>query len=101
MSCEAPGTTRRPAPLWGLLAGLAGAGLLVGGAAAVPRPAPVGATITIDGDLADWSFPLANPANTTADGDASTIACASSTDRDCPVQSVEGDLRRFAWTWDA
>jgi hypothetical protein len=63
-------------------------------------------TITIDGSMADWAPVLANPLQTTRDGDGSSPAivvdCARySTDRDCPQTGGAGnDLQAFAWTFD-
>ena len=64
------------------------------------------ATIAIDGSMADWAAVLANPLQTTRDGDGSSPAivvnCALySTDRDCPQTGGAGnDLQAFAWTFD-
>ncbi|HET8540819.1 MAG TPA: Ig-like domain-containing protein [Anaeromyxobacter sp.] len=64
-------------------------------------------TIAIDGGFADWDAVLANPAQTTHDGDGSSPAikanCALySTDRDCPMTGGAGnDFLTFAWTYDA
>lgn len=81
---------------------LAGAALLVALALPARGAPPLARTISIDGDLSDWSEVLANPANVSHDGDGSTLACAQSTDRDCPVPGGPAfDLSRFAWTWDA
>lgn len=66
------------------------------GAATPPRSE----TIALDGDVADWALVLGNPANASRDGAGSSGACATSTDRDCPVASDHEDLVRFAWTWD-
>src|SRR5574341_956670 len=64
-------------------------------------------TITIDGSIGDWDAVLANPLQTTRDGDGSssniTANCPLySTDRDCPMGGGAGnDLYSFAWTYDA
>src|SRR5688572_9483331 len=61
---------------------------------------PTRTAIAIDGDLSDWALVLANPANTTRDGDGSTIPCSASTDLDCPIADPSADITRFGWTWD-
>ena len=43
--------------------------------------APTSTTITLDGEFADWSLVLENPANAARDGDG-TIRCELATDRD-------------------
>lgn len=53
------------------------------------------ATITLDGDLADWAAIHADPDNNVCDGPSGGL-----TDRDAPVQSVGRDLTHFAYTWD-
>ena len=64
-------------------------------ASAVSR-ALVLTSITIDGNMADWSGVLADPFQLAADGPAGGLA-----DRDAPVGSTGRDLTGFAWTWDA
>ena len=82
-----------------LLAAAILATTLLGGAR-LEAAVPTLVTITVDGDVSDWSAVLRNPLNTSRDGDGSTIPCANSTDRDCPIDAPEHDLARFAWTWD-
>jgi uncharacterized repeat protein (TIGR01451 family) len=53
-------------------------------------------TITIDGDMSDWSAVLADPLQTSDDGPAQGLP-----DRDAPVQSTGRDLSTFSWTYDA
>jgi len=53
-------------------------------------------SITIDGNMADWSAVLADSFQFAADGPAGGLA-----DRDAPVGSTGRDLTGFAWTWDA
>ena len=65
------------------------AGLLAGPRAAVLR------TITIDGDISDWTDVLADPTQTALDGPAGALA-----DRDAPVPTTGRDLTTFAWTFD-
>jgi hypothetical protein len=61
-------------------------------------------TITLDGNPADWAEVLAGTAQTTVDGDGSSMAsgdCAAlSTDRDCPVGQAGRDIAVFSWTYD-
>jgi uncharacterized repeat protein (TIGR01451 family) len=53
-------------------------------------------TITIDGDMADWSAVLADGRQTAEDGPAGALS-----DLDAPVPSTGRDLLTFAWTYDA
>ena len=69
--------------------------LLVLSVSAVSR-ALVLTTITIDGNMADWSAVLADSFQFAADGPAGGL-----TDRDAPVGQTGRDLTGFAWTWDA
>lgn len=71
------------------------AALVVLSAAAVSR-ALVLTSITIDGNMADWSGVLADPFQLAADGPAGGLL-----DRDAPVGSTGRDLTGFGWTWDA
>ena len=82
------------------------AGVAVGLVAVAPAPAfgqaciaPTLRSINIDGDLSDWAEVLANPDNTSRDGDGSTVSCGVSTDLDCSMGSRH-DLIRLAWTSD-
>ena len=64
--------------------------------------APIGRTITINGDMSDWETPTnitTNPGqfSTDEEGDASTGSIA---DLDFEVQSVGRDLKRFSYTYD-
>jgi len=52
-------------------------------------------TITLDGNLADWTAVLGDPDNNVCDGPSGGLA-----DRDTPVQSTGRDLTHFAYTWD-
>ena len=54
------------------------------------------ATISVDGNLADWAPVHADPDNNVCDGPSGSL-----TDRDAPVQSTGRDLTHFAFTWDA
>jgi uncharacterized repeat protein (TIGR01451 family) len=67
-----------------LLAG----GTLAGGA--------VLTTITVDGNMSDWSAVLAEPSQVSLDGPAGGMP-----DLDAPVQSTGRDLSTFAWTYDS
>ena len=53
-------------------------------------------SITIDGNMADWSAVLADSFQFAADGPAGGLV-----DRDAPVGQTGRDLTGFAWTWDA
>ncbi|MDH3626158.1 MAG: hypothetical protein OES25_00705 [Acidobacteriota bacterium] len=68
------------------------AGILVPGIHA----APVLTSITIDGNMSDWSSVLANPSQVSLDGPAGT-----NPDLDAPIQSTGRDLSAFAWTYDS
>jgi uncharacterized repeat protein (TIGR01451 family) len=63
--------------------------------AAPDAPAQVLRTITIDGNLADWTDVLADPLQTALDGPAGGLL-----DRDAPVPTTGRDLTTFAWTYD-
>src|SRR5687768_1666670 len=79
-------------------------GALLAAALAVSAAAdviPVQQSPTIDGNVADWSQVLLNPANSAWDGEGAAVQCQYSTDRDCAVTGGQHDLSRFAWTWDA
>jgi uncharacterized repeat protein (TIGR01451 family) len=60
-----------------------------------PVSAAVLTTITVDGDMSDWSAVLADPYQTAYDGPAAGLV-----DRDAPIQSTGRDLLAFAWTYD-
>jgi uncharacterized repeat protein (TIGR01451 family) len=66
---------------------LAGGGWLTGAA--------VLTTITVDGNMGDWSSVLADPLQTSFDGPGGGL-----TDLDAPVPSTGRDLATFAWTYD-
>jgi len=85
---------QRTATLSTWLAGFLLAGVVLG------NDAPTLVTITPDGQMGDWAAVLTNPRNVTLDGDGFSVNCAQTPDRDCPVDSEEMDLRRFAWTYD-
>lgn len=53
-------------------------------------------TITVDGDMSDWSSVLADPFQTSFDGPAGDLP-----DLDAPVQSTGRNLSTFAWTYDS
>lgn len=53
------------------------------------------ATMSIDGDTADWAPIHADVDNNVCDGPSGGLA-----DRDAPVQSTGRDLTHFAYTWD-
>ena len=76
--------------MMGHLGKIAGAALLVALALPARGAPPLARTISIDGDLSDWSEVLANPANVSHDGDGSTVACAQSTDRATGVGVIAG-----------
>jgi len=61
-----------------------------------PVSAAVLTTITVDGDMSDWSAVLADPYQTAYDGPALGLP-----DLDAPVQSTGRDLMAFAWTYDS
>ncbi len=61
---------------------------------------PTSRSITIDGDLSDWTDVLANPENVTNDGLGAVSPCSLTTDRDCPSPSLVTDITQFTWTWD-
>ncbi len=52
-------------------------------------------TITIDGNLSDWTDVLSDPLQTALDGPAAGLL-----DRDAPVPTTGRDLTTFAWTYD-
>ena len=83
-------------PLTGSRARWLVASVLLLAASSVASARPVQAPIVIDGDFVDWAQVLTNAANTTRDGDGSSIACGSSVDRDCSVFTPDVDLARFA-----
>jgi uncharacterized repeat protein (TIGR01451 family) len=62
----------------------------------LPVPAAVLATITVDGNMADWNAVLADPYQNAFDGPAMGLP-----DLDAPVGSTGRDLAQFAWTYDA
>lgn len=71
-----------------------GVGVLLG-VAGTASFALVLTTITVDGNMSDWSAVLADPNQTAYDGPAQGLV-----DRDAPVQSTGRDLTTFAWTYD-
>ena len=63
-----------------------------------PAPPTLGTVLTsisVDGNMSDWSAVLADPLQTTIDGPGGGL-----TDLDAPVQSTGRDLSAFAWTFD-
>jgi len=86
-----------PIPFISRIAGLVVAVALVSPLDAAPRLV----TITMDGDLADWSQVEINTSQTSFDAAGALFPdCALSRDRDCDVQDVGRDLREFSWTHD-
>jgi uncharacterized repeat protein (TIGR01451 family) len=69
---------------------------LVALAAASVSRALILTSITIDGNMADWSAVIADSFQFAADGPANGLV-----DRDAPVGQTGRDLTGFAWTWDA
>jgi len=69
---------------------------LVALAATAVSRALVLTSITIDGNMSDWSAVLSDSFQLAADGPAGGL-----TDRDAPVGQTGRDLTAFAWTWDA
>jgi hypothetical protein len=61
---------------------------------------PLRAPIVVDGSFADWDEVRTNASNATVEGQGSGVDCLLSTDRDCPINELDLDLREFAWTWD-
>ena len=57
---------------------------------------PTRTTITLDGNMGDWSAVLLDPVNAQTDPQGST---APSTDRDALINATS-DLLDFAYTWD-
>jgi hypothetical protein len=53
------------------------------------------ATISVDGNIADWAAVHADTDNNVCDGPSGGLI-----DRDAPVQSTGRDLTHFAFTWD-
>jgi len=53
-------------------------------------------SITVDGNMSDWTAVKADPFQFAMDGPAGGLI-----DRDAPVGSTGRDLTAFAWTWDA
>jgi hypothetical protein len=94
--------------LLALVTGLAAAAVLVTLRDRIARAtSPITkVAIEINGAMDDWAPVLANPLQTTRDGDGSSAAIvancsAYSTDRDCPLSGGAGnDLQTFAWTYD-
>jgi uncharacterized repeat protein (TIGR01451 family) len=53
-------------------------------------------SITVDGNMSDWSAVNADPFQFAQDGPAGGLI-----DRDAPVGSTGRDLTAFSWTWDS
>lgn len=70
--------------------------LFSGAFAAGTAHAAVLNTITVDGNMADWSAVLAEPAQVSLDGPAGGLP-----DLDAPIPSTGRDLSAFAWTYDS
>ena len=70
-------------------------------AAVLPLPATaqtlIQRTITVDGDLADWT----TPPNILTNTPQSATDAVGAGDLDAPVQSTGRDLAGFAYTWDS
>lgn len=75
---------------------LAFGAVVLAAVALAPCEAAVLKTITVDGNLADWSDVLADPVQRSLDGPAGSLV-----DRDAPVPTTGRDLTEFAWTWNA
>jgi len=73
------------------------------GAASVAHAAYIQRTITVDGDVSDWSSPTditnnTNPYQFSTDGQDGNIP---KDDLDDPIGQTGRDLKKFAFTWDA